>query len=387
MFNLSGNNYFLYFVTLCLNFNIYMEGHIYIIGQIGSDDKIKGVELADVVTKMEQMKDFDNVFVHINSTGGFVTVGNAIYDYLKSFSNVSTIAEGVCMSIATKIHLSAPLSKRFVQAGCEYLIHNPLFQNVSGNADELMLMAKELEPTQKALEKTYTTETGLSLDAVKSLMKAESKLSDEQIVSMRFASAILPKQELKAVALFDKNKNEKNKFMSNFKVSMISAICNVFGVTAEQLASVEGREQKAMIIETDKGTIETPYADLLVGDPAMIGTESAKPGTYLSTDGKLQIVIDEAGLISEIVEITEVVEETIDDLKAKLTALETENQTLKASVDSMKAEQDETLAMIEKAKNLQSTFRPQTAQFRTKPTEQAKPLSVRERMAQLKGQK
>jgi ATP-dependent protease ClpP protease subunit len=361
-----------------------MEGHIYIQGQIGSDDKTKGVELVDVVSKMEQMKSFDNVYVHINSTGGFVNVGNAIYNYLKSFSNVSTIAEGVCMSIATKIHLAAPLSKRFVQAGCEYLIHNPLFANVSGNADELMEMAKELEPTQKELEKTYINETGLSIDAVKSLMKAESKLSDEQIVSMRFASAILPKQELKAVALFDKNKNEKNKFMSNFKVSAMALICKTFGVTAEQLANVEGREQKAMVIETDKGTIETPYADLMEGDPVMIGELSAGPGDYLTTDGKLKIVVGEDGLISEIVEISEVVEETMDELKAKLTALETENQTLKASVEEMTTEQNETLALIEKAKALQSTYRVPTNNFRGKPAGEPVALSVKERIAQRK---
>jgi len=375
-----------------------LEGHIYINGQIGSDNNTKGVEIQDIVLKMEQMKNFERVFVHINSLGGFVHVGNAIHNYLKAFDNVYTIAEGVCMSIATKIHLSAPIDKRFVQAGTEYLIHNPLFANVTGNADDFLQMAEELKPTQIELEKTYINETGLSKEAVQNLMKSEAHLTDEEIISLGFASKILPKEEFKAVALFEyKSKNEN--FMSEFKKKTLLAVASVLGIKPEEMANfgTQEREAQALIIETDKGTIETPFMDLMVGDPVLINGVKADPGTYVSTADGMQIVVNEEGNISEIIPATIedpslMTEEEIDSMKAQIESLQAENLALKTEKDSlnveiasMKEEQVQTIASIEALKNVGSTFRPAVAVFKPKATASSE-ISIKERIAQKKAE-
>jgi ATP-dependent protease ClpP protease subunit len=365
-----------------------LEGHVYIIGQIGSDQNSKGVEIQDVVSKVESMKDFERIFVHIDSHGGFVDVGNAIFDYLKTKSNVYTIAENVCMSIATKIHLSAPIEKRFVQEGTKYLIHNPLFQNVSGNADELIQMAESLKPTQNELLKMYVEETGISKEAVSGLMNQEAFISEEQLVEMNFASKILPKKELKAVAFF--NTNEKNNKMSKFKIQALKTMASALGVDLSELTKAdanEGREAVALMIETDGGTLETPFSDLMVGDPVLIEGVQAPAGTYVSSVDGMTIVIDENGMISEIIpaeeetEDVEAMKEEIANLKAENESLKAEKETLNSQIETSKNEKEEVLASIEAMKKIQSKFVPKTANRVVNSKGKTEVLSLKERIA------
>lgn len=372
-----------------------MEGHVYIIGQIGSDEKTKGVELHDVVSKVESMANFDNIFVHLDSAGGFVHVGDAIADYLGTKTNVSTIAENTCMSITTKIHLCVPKEKRFVQEGCKYLIHNPLFTNVSGNADELIKMAEDLKPTQNELVKMYVSKTGLSKEAVVGLMNQESFISEEQLIEMNFASKILPKMELKAVAFYNaenKNNNKNENFMSNFKVTALTMFAKAMNVDLKELIKDEnnGREAKALIIETDGGVLETPFSDLMVGDPVLIEGVQAKAGTYISSVDGMTIVIDENGLISEIIPVVEddleALKTEIENLKAQNESLLSEKEALNVKVSEMETEQKEVLTTIENYKKIQSKFIPKVTVQNVNSKGKDEVLSVKERIAQRKAQ-
>lgn len=375
-----------------------MEGHVYIIGQIGSDEKTKGVELHDVVSKVESMANFDNIFVHLDSAGGFVHVGDAIADYLGTKTNVSTIAENTCMSITTKIHLCVPKEKRFVQEGCKYLIHNPLFTNVSGNADELIKMAEDLKPTQNELVKMYVSKTGLSKEAVVGLMNQESFISEEQLIEMNFASKILPKMELKAVAFYNaenKNNNKNENFMSNFKVTALTMFAKAMNVDLKELIKDEnnGREAKALMIETDKGVLETPFSDLMVGDPVLIEGVQAPAGTYISSVDGMTIVIDENGLISEIIPAVEdegddleVLKTEIENLKAQNESLLSEKEALNVKVSEMETEQKEVLTTIENYKKIQSKFIPKVTVQNVNSKGKDEVLSVKERIAQRKAQ-
>ena len=330
-----------------------MVGNVHIIGQIGNSYKEdgtileKGVELIDVVSQIEPLKDCETINVWINSGGGLVSVGDEIHNYLKTKKNVVTIADEFCASIATKIHLSVPVQNRKVVAGTKYMIHNPLFSEITNaNADDLKAAAAVLEPIQKSLVSMYVKETGTSKPAIQALMNLESSLTEEQLIDLGFVSEIINKVQLKAVAFIDKEKvNSKTDNMSNIKLNLFQ----------KAMAKVNGREVKAIIEDVEQGTIETPFSDIVVGDPIMLGTEPAPADTYVLADGT-QLVVTEAGIVGEIIlpsgDPTE-----YTDLMNKIAELEAENTALKASAEAkdqaiaqMETEHNEVLAIVDQYK-------------------------------------
>jgi ATP-dependent protease ClpP protease subunit len=320
-----------------------MVGNIHIIGQIGTTHKedgsidVKGVELVDVISQIEPLIGYDVINVWINSGGGLVSVGTDIANYLSNIPNVVTIADGFCASIATKVHLAVTLANRKVVNGTQYMIHNPLLPTITNaNADDLKDAIDVLEPMQKDLVKTYVDATGTSKEAIQSLMNVEASLTDEQLISLGFASEIINKIQLKSVAFIDpKEVNNKNTNMSkqNIKLSLY----------AKAMAMVKGREVVAVIQEVTQGTIETPFSDIMVGDPIMLGTDPAPADTYTLDDGT-QLVVTEVGIVGEIitpagdsVDVTTLMEEIVD-LKEQI-----------ANLSAQVAEKDGVIAQMNEA--------------------------------------
>jgi ATP-dependent protease ClpP protease subunit len=362
---------------------------LYITGQIGTsyaeDGTIveKGVELQDVVEMFEAVKNEPNVNIYINSTGGSVEVGNKIHDYLASFKNITTIATEKCMSIATKIHLSAPIENRKVVAGTEYLIHCPLIPQFSGNSDEFLNASKELKFYENDMVKMYVGKTTLSKEAVSLMMKQETTLTDAQVVSMGFASEIIPSYKYKAVAFFDTNKNK----IMNKKTGFLASILAYY-----QGSQNDGRTVQALILETDKGNLETPFSDLKEGDPAMIDGAVAPAGTYTKTDGTV-IEVGENGEITAITnkspEVEELMvemkakDETIAELQAKLQEAETKATELTAKVTEVEAKvtemENEQKEALEILASKQSAFKPKISNIVGKINKPAE-LSFKEQM-------
>lgn len=332
-----------------------MTGHVYIIGQIGSDKNSKGVELQEVVQQLEPLKEYDEILVHINSPGGYVQTGEAIANYIGSFPNVKTIAEQYCASISTIIHLAVPVQNRLIEEGCEYMVHNPLLADVSGNADELIAMADSIKPIQDAMQKAYVKATGMSKEAVEGLMKQETTLTSEQAISLGFASQVVPKVQMRAVAMslisnnLNKNKmaDEKSfleKVKALFTEKGIEFPEKVVHVDSAKMISIKGKEAKALLLPSDGGTLETPFVDLMVGDPVLIDGAVAPAGTYKLEDGT-EIVVDENGNVAEINNASAMIESLtvangnltteVDTLKAEIEAKNNEIATLKAEQETV----------------------------------------------------
>lgn len=376
-----------------------MIGNVHIIGQIGTTYKedgtidVKGVELVDVVSQIEPLIGYDVINVWINSGGGLVSVGNDIHNYLSNIPNVVTIADGFCASIATKIHLSAPTHNRKVVAGTQYMIHNPLLPEITNaNVNDLKDVIEVLEPMQKDLVKTYVDATGTSKEAIQSLMNVEASLTDEQLISLGFVSEIINKVQLKAVAFVDPE-NVKNKQAdmnkSNIKLSLY----------AKAMAMVKGREVVAVIQEVSQGTIETPFSDIMVGDPIMLGTEPAPADTYTLEDGT-QLVVVEAGIVGEIitpagesVEYTELQAEIedlkaqIDDLKAQVSERDGVIAQMNESHEALETEHNATLEVMNGLKAKTSTYTPPVNSVRTQKEATSKVVSLAERRAEIQARK
>jgi len=337
-----------------------MIGHVYIKGQIGNsyDENgnitERGVELIDVVEQVEGLGEVEQIVFHINSQGGYITVGESIANFIKSLPNAVTIAEDLCASIATAIHLAVPLQNRKAIEGVSYVIHNPFFQNVSGDAKKLQEYSDSIKENEKELVSLYANATGVSKEAISGLMAVETALTSEQCLKMKFISEILPKENVQMVALIY---NEKQNEMKKPLLERTKEALAKLGLSKSSEES-NNEEAKAMTFDTEDGTIETPTEELAVGDVITLNGEPAN-GTFRTPDGMIDIVAVE-GLITELIPIMpeDNANAELETLKAEFEALKSENETLKAENNSLKAESEEVVAELEKLANVKSTYTP-----------------------------
>lgn len=360
-----------------MNAEIYIEG---VIGDAGEGQK--GVKLLDVVSQIEANKGAEEFHVFINSPGGSVEEGNDIFNYLKSIPNLKTIASKLCASIATKIHLSAKPENRFIESGTIYMIHNPLFMNVSGNAKELKEYADYLAPIETDLVSTYTKATGLSKAAVSGMMKQETEFTAEKAIEFGFASALWKKNPFKAVAFSNViNKQIHTMAKEQTKLQKLIEAAKAFLSPEEQ--PKEEKTAVSLMLKDESGNMAiTDFEDLVVGDAVFMEDGSpATDGDYQTEDGSIVVTV-EGGVISKIEKVGEgeleiqvvAMQGEISEMKSKLEALEAENNSLKEENESLKADQtaaEQTLEALNAKLKVSSTHKPQNSPvaFR-KPVEQ-----------------
>lgn len=122
---------------------------------------IQGLLLLEADSTKEPIK------VLLNSPGGEVTAGFAIYDALRFVqSDIKIICTGLCASIATIILTAVPKKNRLSLPNCEFLIHQPLSQGITGRISDIEIASKELAKTKEKLLSILSKETGKSLEQV-----------------------------------------------------------------------------------------------------------------------------------------------------------------------------------------------------------------------------
>ena len=109
----------------------------------------------------------DDIFLYINSPGGLVTSGLAIYDtinYIKS--DVRTIAIGLAASMGAFLLSSGTKGKRCALKNAEVMIHQPL-GGTQGQASDIKIAAEQILKTKDKLNKLLAFNTGQNLNKIK----------------------------------------------------------------------------------------------------------------------------------------------------------------------------------------------------------------------------
>ena len=108
----------------------------------------------------------EDISIYINSPGGSVTDGMAIYDTMNYItSDVSTIGMGICASMAAFLLSSGKKGKRYVLPFCEVMIHQPL-GGAQGQATEIKIAAEHILKTKDKLNKILSNNTGKNLEII-----------------------------------------------------------------------------------------------------------------------------------------------------------------------------------------------------------------------------
>ena len=145
---------------------------------------------ASGVTIVNQLKalDVDTINVHINSYGGDVAEGLAIYNVLREHKAVIvTICDGFACSAASVVFMAG--DRRVMQPASLLMIHNA-WTIAMGNAAELRKTADDIETITQASVEAYKRRASISEDEIKALMDAETWILPTQAVEWGFATEI-----------------------------------------------------------------------------------------------------------------------------------------------------------------------------------------------------
>ena len=115
------------------------------------------------------------ITVFINSPGGEIFSGFAIFDMLKFVScPVTTIVTGFAASMGSVLSLAADKGRRFAMPQSKIMIHQPLLMGYQGRASECEIQAREILKTRDHLVSLYSDQTVKSHDDIKKALDRDN---------------------------------------------------------------------------------------------------------------------------------------------------------------------------------------------------------------------
>jgi ATP-dependent Clp protease protease subunit len=164
------------------------ERVIFIVG--GIDDHMANLVVAQLLFLESENPDKD-VALYINSPGGVVTAGLAIYDTMQFIKpDVSTICTGQAASMGAVLLAGGAKGKRFVLPHARVLIHQPL-GGFQGQATDIEIHARDILDTRDRLNGILAAHTGQSVEKIKQDTDRDNFMSAEQAVAYGIVDRVL----------------------------------------------------------------------------------------------------------------------------------------------------------------------------------------------------
>lgn len=133
----------------------------------------------------------DDISIYINSPGGSVTAGMAIYDTMNFIkSNVSTICVGMAASMAAFLLSSGTKGKRCCLPNSEVMIHQPL-GGAQGQATEIKIAAERILKLKDKLNRMLSSNTGKDLKIIEKDTERDYFLSSDEALEYGLVDKIL----------------------------------------------------------------------------------------------------------------------------------------------------------------------------------------------------
>ena len=134
-----------------------------------------------------------DISLYINSPGGSVTAGMAIYDtmnYIKC--DVSTVCMGMAASMGAFLLAGGAKGKRFALPNAEVMIHQPS-GGAQGQATEIRIVAEQILRTKKKLNEILAANTGQPLEVIERDTERDNYMTAEEAVKYGLIDAVISK--------------------------------------------------------------------------------------------------------------------------------------------------------------------------------------------------
>jgi len=173
------------------------EGELLLYGDI-SDSTWWGDEITpkNFKEELDSLGDIKTLNVYINSGGGDVFAGQAIYSMLKRHSaTVNVYVDGLAASIASIIAMAGDSVK--MPKNAMLMVHNPWSFGM-GNANDFRKLADDLDKVRESMISVYEDKTGMEKESIVELMDAETWMTAEEAVEFGFADEIEEEKQVAA---------------------------------------------------------------------------------------------------------------------------------------------------------------------------------------------
>jgi ATP-dependent Clp protease protease subunit len=172
------------------------ERVIFLVGEV--NDQVANLIVAQMLFLESENPDKDINF-YINSPGGAVTAGLAIYDTMQFIKpSVSTMCIGQACSMGSFLLMAGAKGKRFALPNSRIMIHQPS-GGAQGQATDIEIQAREILYIRERLNKLYVEHTGQSLQKIEADMERDRFMNAEDAKTYGLIDEVLDKRAVESV--------------------------------------------------------------------------------------------------------------------------------------------------------------------------------------------
>ena len=158
------------------------------------DERVSSVLCAQLLF-LESQEATRDITLYINSPGGLVTAGMAIYDTMQYISSdIQTVVVGQACSMGSLLASAGTRGKRLMLPHARHMIHQPL-GGASGQATDVEIRANELLRWKRELTEIYVKTTGQTYDKLAADMERDKFMTPEEAVAYGLADRIVTTRE------------------------------------------------------------------------------------------------------------------------------------------------------------------------------------------------
>lgn len=166
-----------------------LRDRIILLGSAINDDVSNSIVAQLLYLQFEDSK--ADIHMYINSPGGSITSGMAIYDTMQFIScDVATYCLGQCASMGAMLLTAGTKGKRFALPNSRIMIHQPL-AGMQGTAVELEIHAKEVIRTKRRMNELMLKHTGQTLDKIEADTDRDNFMSADEAKAYGLIDSVL----------------------------------------------------------------------------------------------------------------------------------------------------------------------------------------------------
>ena len=170
-----------------------LKDRIIFLGE-GIDDHISSLVIAQMLFLEAEDPDKD-IYLYINSPGGIVTSGLAIYDTMQYIKpDVATICIGQAASMGSLLLAAGAKGKRSAQPNSRIMIHQPA-GGFQGQASDIEIQAKEIIKVKKKLNEIYSRHTGQAVDKVEKDVDRDYFMSPQEAMEYGLIDKVIERSK------------------------------------------------------------------------------------------------------------------------------------------------------------------------------------------------
>jgi len=164
------------------------ERIIFLTGAI--DERVASIVSAQLLFLESQAPDKD-IMIYINSPGGLVTAGLAMYDTMQFVKcDIATLVIGQACSAGSLLAMSGTKGKRYALRNSRIMIHQPS-GGYSGQATDILIHAEEITKIKARLNEMYAEHTGKPIEEINSAMERDKFMSPQEALDFGLLDKII----------------------------------------------------------------------------------------------------------------------------------------------------------------------------------------------------